>query len=598
MKLSFTPTLDRWLKHKREPQALAWLLSILWLLLVGFLAFVWNLGSTGLVDETEPLFAEASRQMTVTGNWITPMFNGVTRFDKPILIYWCQAIAYRIFGVNEWAVRLPSALSAMGLVSLSFYTLWSFGSITIQASPDRNPRRGYWLCAGLGSAAIALNPHIMIWARTGVSDMLLTGCMDGALLAFFLGYAQPTKPAVQERWYLAFYVLAALAVLTKGPVGIVLPSLIISAFVLYLGNWRQVWREIRPLRGGLLFIGLVLPWYILVIQANGWKYINSFFGHHNLERFTQVLEHNLQPWYFYLLVILLGFAPWSVYLPVAIARLKFWQRHNWQSTPRSQHLGLFTLFWFMGVLSFFTIAATKLPSYVLPLMPAAAILVALMWSQQLTETIKSKYKSKQTLLLWSGWLNVVFLFVLAAALFYSPHFPLSDPAILNPRQMIQQSGLPVLAATIWMVAAVIMAVLLWYRQWWGIVSVNLLGFIAFLIFAFMPTSFLIDQARQLPLRQLTAIAIQTQQPGEPFFMVGFKKPSVVFYSHRPVTYFLRPKSAAAEIEKIALSQPQPPTLLILSHPQKLQQLGLLPSQYQNLGQAGTYQLIRIAKSRF
>ncbi|MEG4876721.1 ArnT family glycosyltransferase, partial [Microcoleus sp. CZ3-B4] len=99
------------------------LLSLLWLGAIGFVAFLWNLGNIGLVDETEPLFAEAARQMTVTGDWITPYFNGETRFDKPPLIYWLMAVAYRTLGVNEWAVRLPSALCAIALTCLGFYTL-------------------------------------------------------------------------------------------------------------------------------------------------------------------------------------------------------------------------------------------------------------------------------------------------------------------------------------------------------------------------------------------------------------------------------------------------------------------------------------------
>ena len=99
------------------------LLSILWLFAIAWVGFLWNLGNIGLVDETEPLFAEAARQMTVTGDWITPYFNGETRFDKPPLIYWLMAVAYRTLGVNEWAVRLPSALCAIGLTCLGFYTL-------------------------------------------------------------------------------------------------------------------------------------------------------------------------------------------------------------------------------------------------------------------------------------------------------------------------------------------------------------------------------------------------------------------------------------------------------------------------------------------
>src|SRR5919199_1512458 len=126
------PIVTNGLKTKERQPMPAWGLAILWLLSLGFLAFFWNLGSTGLIDETEPLFAEAARQMTVTGDWITPYFNSVTRFDKPPLIYWGQAIAYQTFGVNEFAARLPSALAGFALTCFCFYTLRYFGS------PSRN----------------------------------------------------------------------------------------------------------------------------------------------------------------------------------------------------------------------------------------------------------------------------------------------------------------------------------------------------------------------------------------------------------------------------------------------------------------------------
>ncbi|MBO3458247.1 glycosyltransferase family 39 protein [Aetokthonos hydrillicola Thurmond2011] len=599
-----------WFNYKGEPPAIAWTASILWLVLIGWLAFGWKLGSTGLVDETEPLFAEAARQMTVTGDWITPFFNGETRFDKPILIYWLMAIAYKIVGVNSWAVRLPSALSAFGLMGLVFYTLWSFGVVnpnqfeSAQGSKTDQTRR-YWWCAGLGSALSALNAVTIVWARIGSADLLLTGCMDGALLCFFIGYSQPTKPRLQASWYLVFYVLIALAILTKGPVGIVLPGLIIGAFVLYIGNWREVWHEMRPVMGSFLILALVLPWYVLVIWRNGWAFINSFFGYHNLERFTGVVNHHSQPWYFYFLVVLVGFVPWSIYLPIAIARLKFWQRSHWRSSNRSTQLGLFAWFWFIGVFSFFTIAVTKLPHYVLPLMPAASILVALMWSNLLIkpggsgEVISSSpASSASSSLVFSGWVNVVFLLALAGVFFWSPHFIGYDPAIVNPRQLIEDSGLPVLGCAIWSITAVAIAILVWYRQWGGVLMMNLLGFLAFVIFVFMPTGLLIDQARQLPLRDLSEIVTKVEQPGEPLVMIGFKKPSVVFYTQRPVKYVLLYTDALTQIKKISVTQPQPPTLLILTQPKKLEAMGLQPNHYQNLGKSGTYQLIRISKSQF
>ncbi len=187
MKVSFNQRIaDFWRYWDKHP-GIALACSIAWILFIGGVAFLWCLGSVGLVDETEPLFAEAARQMTVTGDWITPYFNGETRFDKPPLIYWLMAIAYRLVGVNEWGARLPSALSAIALVGMGFYVLKRFGfSSTTSGSTSTQT----WFSAFIGSAVIALNPLMLIWGRTGVSDMLLCGCIGLALLTFFCGYVE------------------------------------------------------------------------------------------------------------------------------------------------------------------------------------------------------------------------------------------------------------------------------------------------------------------------------------------------------------------------------------------------------------------------
>jgi 4-amino-4-deoxy-L-arabinose transferase-like glycosyltransferase len=581
--------------------ALAVTLSILWLILICWVAYGWNLGNIGLVDETEPLFAEASRQMLVTGDWITPFFDGETRFDKPALIYWCQAIAYAIFGVNEWAVRLPSALAATGLICLAFYTLhWHLA----QENDPSRPLRP-WLTAALGSAVMAFSPEMMIWGRTGVSDMLLTGCMASALLCFFLGYAQspsslsPSHSLLPNNWYLAFYVLIAGAILTKGPVGIVLPGLIIGAFVIYLGNWRKVLQEMRLITGILIVLGLSVPWYALVIWRNGWNYINSFFGYHNLERFTEVVNGHAAPWYFYFIVVLLCFAPYSVYLPVAIVRLKFWQRKHWRSQERSRQLGLFAFVWFIGVFGFFTIAVTKLPSYVLPLMPASAILVALLWdSGEWGLTVWRRDGSKlPNSLFWSGWVNVVFLSALAVAFFNVSRILGPDPAAPNLRQLLLQSGLPVLGGVIWLFCAISLAVMLLRHFWHNLIVVNLLAFVAFFVFVLTPALFLMDHERQLPLRELSAIALQVQKPGEELVMIGFKKPSVVFYTRHPVTYIRKSQNAAEYLHNQSAKKTSPSSILFLAQPQKFPEMGLQPTEYVNLGEKGSYQLIRVPVNR-
>ncbi|HBE18754.1 MAG TPA: glycosyltransferase [Cyanobacteria bacterium UBA11149] len=649
-------TVRNWYKSWEKYPKTLWILSILWLIAISWIAFLWHLGSIGLVDETEPLFAEAARQMTVTGDWITPYFNGVTRFDKPPLIYWLMAIAYKLIGVNEWAVRLPSALSAIALTSLGFYTLRYFGISRPSAlsrgegrwemggqggeggnffvsshSPFPNLERQRWISAWIGAALIAINPITLVWARTGVSDMLLSGCMGTALLAFFLGYVQKEKSKVTNQnskvaansvppntnsifsfpsgWYLAFYILIAMAILAKGPVGIVLPGLIIGGFLIYLGKLREVLREMGIIWGLSIISAIAVPWYVLVIIANGEDYINKFFGYHNIERFTSVVNHHWAPWYFYFIVVLVGFAPWSSYLPVAIARLRFWQRNRWQSSPRCTQLGLFALFWLAGIFGFFTIAVTKLPSYVIPLMPAAAILVALWWSDLFTyrEDIKNKRLDKKPLLpissrplpLISYIFNTIFLLILATAMALSPKFIGYDPAAPKLAQLVQESGLSTIGGIIWGITAIAAILALGQRNGWRwLFPVNLLGFVAFILFVITPASFLMDEARQQPLRQLSAIATQLELPGEELVMMGFEKPSVAFYSQRLVHYFDEDDEAIAHIENIAKTHSKPPSALVLIDTKRFNEVKenfLKFDEYKTLASAGAYQLVRISK---
>lgn len=602
LKLSFPHAVEQWLKNLVKRPALAVTVVIAWLVVIGWLGYGWNLGRVGLIDETEPLFAEASRQMLMTGDWITPYFNGETRFDKPALIYWLQAIAYAVIGVNEWAVRLPSALAAMAVIALVFYTVqWSLSQKVSSLT-----RR--YLTAAVAAAVTALNPEMMIWGRTGVSDMVLTGCIASALLCFFRGYAESGSRGAEgekynaqfpmpNKWYLACYVLIAAGILTKGPVGIVLPGLIIGAFLLYVGQFWAVAKEMRLLLGLVIIFCLSAPWYLLVTWRNGWDYINSFFGYHNIERFTEVVNGHSAPWYFYFLIVLLLFAPYSVYLPLSMIRLKFWQRSHWRNQERSQQLGLFAFIWFIAIFSFFTIAVTKLPSYVLPLMPAAAILVALLWSDFFSQPEPNPNTNEITypisLMQVSSWINVVFLSVLSVAFFHIFHFLGKDPAAPNFNQILQKSGLPEIGGWIWLVFAVIVAGSILSRQWHTIIGVNLLGFVAFFIFILMPSLLLVDQERQLPLRDLSAAVVQFQKPQEEIIMVGFKKPSVVFYSHKQIRFIKLAKEGIQYIETVANQPEHPASLLLLTEKRKFFNMDLQPDNYQNLAIKGAYQLTRI-----
>ena len=595
-----------------------WIWAIVWLLAINFTAFVWHLGSTSLVDETEPLFAEAARQMTVTNNWITPYFNGETRFDKPPLIYWSMALGYRLIGVNEWAVRLPSALGAIAITVFGFYTLKRFGVTDLKLSSIEQQKQ-LWLSAFIGSGLIALNPQSIIWGRTGVSDMLLSCWISCGLFCFFWGYATSVssrKPgfvavtyakysskqflwlkhqlAIPRKWYLACYFCLSLAVLAKGPVGIVIPGLIIGCFLLYVGQFWQVILELKLFWGTAIFLLITIPWYLLVWLENGQSYLDSFFGYHNFQRFTDVVNGHEAPWYFYFLIVLILFAPWSVYLPFAIAKTQWWRRKYWLKQPRKNHFCIFAFFWFVCIFGFFSISVTKLPSYVLPLIPAAAILVALLWSDFIIKALSKKNRFNYSLLA-SILLNLILATVLAIAFYLSPNWIGKDPATPKLSRLVSESNLPISGAVVWGTIAVAIAILLFKVKWWKyIIVANLIGFIAFISFVLLPTTFFIDTHRQLPLQAIATDIIKTQQSSEPIFMVGFKKPSLVFYTQQPVSFFKR-RSNLRTYLAANQSSISSDTVLIVGRSKDIKKIvNLEPADYPPLTTQGVYSLVRIA----
>jgi 4-amino-4-deoxy-L-arabinose transferase-like glycosyltransferase len=442
---------------------------------------------------------------------------------------------------------------------------------------------------------VALNPLTLFFGRTGYSDMLLSLCFAGALFAFFLGYAQPERRKVQERWYLAFYVLSALAVLTKGPVGVVLPGLIILAFLLYVGRLREILGEIRPVRGGFIFLAITLPWFILVTLHNGEAYINSFFGYHNFERFTSVVNEHGGPWYQQILVMFLGFMPWSVALPAAIAQFKVFPRQRWQKSPRSTHLELYALFWFLIVLGFFTVAVTKYFSYTLPLMPAAAILVALWWSDRIVQG--QIFHQTGNHLKLTSLLSIVIFLALAGATYYCPNWLNDDPSMPNLGVLIDQYHLNVVGAVIWGASAIAGIILLLRRQAYWFWGVSFLGFVAFLMFVILPALGIVDMERQLPLRQMAEAAVEVEAPGEKLMMIteGFEKPSLVFYTKRQVTFVRDSSQAISQIKKVKQQWNTDSVLLIVTR-KSLKNTGLKPNQYQEIRRSGIYQLVRVPRA--
>jgi 4-amino-4-deoxy-L-arabinose transferase-like glycosyltransferase len=561
-----------------------WIATLGWIGVIAVITLFWGIGDIGLIDETEPLFVEASRQMLLTGDWVTPYFDGITRFDKPPLIYWLMVLCFKVFGVSEWAARVPSALAALGTILLCFYVLHQHSpSLAPNAGAvPSQPQRIRW-AAWLGATMLTLNLNTYFWGRTGYADMLLMACMGGSLLAFFLGYAQVENPKIQGRWYGAFYVLTALAILTKGPIAIILPVAIIGGFLLYLGNLRTVIREMKLGYGALVVTVLALPWYILVTLANPDTFINSFFGYHNLERFSSVVNHHSGPWYFHFVVILAGFLPWSAYLPKALFQTQPWRRKVWRGRSRAQQLGLYATFWFAVVLGFFTISTTKYFSYTLPLMPAAAILVSLLWTDAILES-PSRLASRWDL---SRWFNVVLMAGLSWVLFSCAPWLTQDSWMPTLGNQIAAAQIPLYGGTLWAVAAgLAIFCVLWRSN--GLWLVNAIAFLLFISIVLHPAVAIVDQARQLPLREMAKAAVAAQKSQQEIIMIGFRKPSLVYYTQQHVEYLEKPRELSVYLQNAARKDP-----LVITTPKLLIEATLSPQQYQTLGQSGVYVLVSL-----
>jgi len=580
------------------------LIASLGLATVAIVTLLYRLGSIGLIDETEPLFAEAARQMAVTGDWVTPYYNDATRFDKPPLVYWLMAIGYRTFGVSEWTARLPSAIAAIGLMALVCV-------VTVRCVlPSRAPQ-GYlkpWLVGGLAGSIAVLNLHTLVWGRTGVSDMLLSGCMGGALLAFFMGYCSlqpsvavgmrptgaPTTPIAARAWFALFYVLLALAVLAKGPVGIVLPGFAIFLFLLLVG---QFWNTVRAMGlwwGMPLFAAIVVPWFVLVIADNGRAYVDNFFGYHNVARFTGVVNRHSAPWYFYFLVVGFGFFPWSAYLPAAIAQFRPWQFEAWRRVPRPQQLAPFAFCWFLGIFAFFSIAGTKLPSYVLPLLPAGAILVAIVLADAAYDEAEDlplrpgRMRSPSRWLAFGHGASVLLWLVWAIAVWTIPSWYRYDPAVPEVDRQLIASGICQSAGLGLAVVAVAIAVTIGLRRRWvGLAQV--FGFCVMTIVSFHPFVTEIDRLRQQPLRELAETIAAIRQPDEPVVMLGFEKPSLVFYLRDGVT-FLDRVSVGREF---ADCLPADTSALLIADESRQEDLELSANRIEQIEERQRYRLARI-----
>lgn len=472
---------------------------------------LWRLGSTGLIDETPPLFAAAGRAMAETGDWLTPRVNGLPRYDKPPLVYWLMGLGYALPGeglwdpLGSWAARLPSALSCMAVMLGLADTLLRW--------PQNQDQHPLWtaVAAPLG---FALSPLVLIWSRTAVSDALLCALLSLSLLLQWRRFAEPD----QQHWSPAWVVLG-FAVLAKGPVAVVLSGLTLLAFGLLRRELGLLWRRLRPLPGLAITALISLPWYAAELLVEGQPFWDSFFGYHNLQRFTSVVNNHLQPWWYFIPLMLIAALPWTAFLLLGLLQIRL------DDSSPQQSLQQFAGCWLLAVLLLFTTAATKLPSYWIPATPAAALLMALSLRRR---SLGVAIACVVTVVLVSG-LSLVFWMS-------GQWIPLiDDPEMPTLVQDLLASGL-VLRAGAWFTLAVLLGVFTLRRAPVQRVVAMQLPLVLFHLTALIPIAELADQLRQRPVRDVAAQMLQHQRGDEPLAMVGVMKPSLHFYTKKIVLF--------------------------------------------------------------
>ena len=344
--------------HTLPSQPLLWLLALL-------LSIVWfvMLGTRTLVPTDEGRYAEMAREMLASGDWITTRLNGIKYFEKPPLQIWMTALAFKLFGLGEWQARLWTGLCGYaGIILTGVAGMHVFGRRT-------------------GVAAALILGSCLFWSAMGhinTLDMGLAGGMTLALCGMLVSQvaAGPTAAAVRRNWMLACWAGMALAVLSKGLIGLALPGAVLIVYTLVARDWA-IWTRLHLLAGLLVFSAITVPWFVLVSLHNP-EFARFFFIHEHFERFTSKVHHRTGAWYYFLPILVAGLLPWlavAVQAMVAGCRERFDETVTALPARRFQPKKLL-LVWSILIFVFFSVSGSKLPSYILPIFPALALLLA------------------------------------------------------------------------------------------------------------------------------------------------------------------------------------------------------------------------------
>ncbi|MBU0688531.1 MAG: glycosyltransferase family 39 protein [Gammaproteobacteria bacterium] len=325
------------------------------LLMLLALVVIWfgNLEYRKLIKPDEGRYAEIPREMVVSGDWVTPHLNDFKYFEKPPLQYWATAVAYEVFGEHQWTSRLWTALTGfLGILLTGFVGMRLFGRAA-----------GLYAALILGSSTL-----YVLMAHVNTLDMGVTFFITLGIFSLLLAQHEQAIP-YRRNWMILAWAAMALAVLSKGLMGLILPG---AALFLYAAFNRDmgIWWRMNWGTGLLAFFAVVAPWFVLVMQANP-EFFQFFFIHEHFERFLTKVHARYQPWHYFVPILLFGMLPWTLLMLDTL--LRTWR----DSAAQARHFSpdRFLLVWVVFVYIFFSISSSKLPSYLLPMFPALALLM-------------------------------------------------------------------------------------------------------------------------------------------------------------------------------------------------------------------------------
>jgi len=482
------------------------------LLLIAALAGTLYLAGNGRIsiwDRDEAWYAETTREMLRSGDYVVPRFNDTPRYRKPVLVYWLMAASFSVFGDNEFGARFVSAVA---------------GTITCLVTYRLGTRMG-GRAVGLAAALmLAVCPMMLVESKLATTDAVLAAAFTGAMACLWeLHVAGPSW-----RWSLGFWFLIGVAALTKGPIGPALLGLAVLTWLILSRQW-SVLRRLRWLPGLLVATAVVLPWCVAIYLATDGEFYRYVIHHEALGHSLRTMEHHVGFPGYYVAIGFLGLLPWSFGLALALASVRRWARQNGP--------GSFLLGWTIGPLLLIELMRSKLPHYYLPAFPALSLLIA----RGLVQFWAEGQRTTQSALGWLRWLRVASLATYAFAVGGVLAWFAFDRAPAPTR-------VPLVAAAAVMIAGAVISVACFLARrdvWAWSVNVGVSWCVGLIVAVGV-----LPRANDVRVARAAAAALADAAGNDtPIVLFGFREPSLVYYLREPVPSLGSVKQLSTQLAK-------------------------------------------------